>query len=64
MTVKSITTQEHGFTTGDVVGISINNGFWKIFWHWVFQINLKRTSEYTITSVNETSFTYSTMEKS
>ena len=37
----------HGFKVGDKIAIQIENGFWKIFWHWILQKNLRRQDVYT-----------------
>ena len=52
------TANAHGFSVGDTVTVPIDNSFWKVFWHWFLQLNLKRQKSCEIKSVTENTFTY------
>lgn len=35
--------------------IPINNGFWKLFWHWLFKKKLRRQNTYTFSAFRQKS---------
>jgi len=57
--ITTVTTaSSHGFEVGDIISTPINNSFWRVFWHWLVQKDLKRANYYTIDAVDNTTLTY------
>lgn len=53
--MKTITVNNHSITEGDILEVNINNSFWKVFYHWVVQKNLRRVDRYRTVSIKQNS---------